>query len=572
MKKLVGTLSGLVAITALGLVLAHCGGGDDGKECSTTADCAAKGANFYCDPTDGTCKCAPSCTGKCCGDDGCGGTCENNCPAGQTCNANSCACEADNTCTDGDARCDGNVIQTCVAGAWENGTDCATNNQVCVNGQCEASGTCTEGDKRCNGDTVQTCDANNTWQDGTDCSANGQVCVDGACEASGCTAGDTRCNGNVVQNCVAGTWEDGTDCTTESKVCSNGECVTGGTCTQGDTRCAGTTVQTCSANGTWDDTMNCADQGKNCSNGACVDIVTQDECPSGQDCTDVSGGGYMGCTEGGQIPAGQTTGCSENTPCPANETCMNTNNGTVCVANCGTCDTDLLCSVVGSNGTKGCLDQGGHIPAGAQTGCAQDGCTGNATCWCLNQECTDSVCVANCTVDGPCTSGARCDGDTVISCVNGTWAAGDDCSANDQVCFNGACASNALCPEGQSCDVLAGESTGCMENGNIPAGNQTGCGQNSRCTGNFSCWRTGETDTICIENCGICPDPQVCIDVTVGDGTGTFACTADESGNVPADAQTGCQSGGDCNGNASCWCLDESCSQTVCLFNCSSPH
>ncbi len=569
MKKLLGTLTGLVAIISLGLVVTNCGGGGDSKECTTTADCAAKGANFYCDPTDGTCKCAPSCTGKCCGDDGCGGTCENNCSAGQTCNPNSCGCEAGTTCDDGDVQCDGNVIQTCVNNAWENGTDCAATNQVCVNGQCEASGNCTQGDTRCNGDTVQTCDANNTWNDTTDCTANGQVCSNGQCEASGCEAGATRCNGNTVQNCVAGTWEDGTDCTTNGQVCSNGQCEA--TCTQGDTRCAGTTIQTCNASGNWDDGVNCADQGKNCTNGACVDIVTQELCPAGQDCTDVSGEGFMGCTEGGQIPAGQTTGCSQDSPCQGNETCMNTNSGTVCVANCGTCDTDLLCSEV-VNGKMGCMDLTGHIPADAPHNCSDNGCTGNATCYCLDNNCTDSICIGNCTVDGPCTSGARCNGDIVVSCVGGTWTPGEDCSANGQVCFNGECASNSLCPDGQSCDVLAGESTGCLEGGNIPANNQTGCGQNSPCDGNFSCWCMDQncTSTTCIENCGVCPDTLQCTDITAGDGTGAFACM--DNGNIPADAQTGCGQNSPCNGNAGCWCADSNCTSTICLFNCSSPH
>jgi hypothetical protein len=37
----------------------------------------------------GQCACAPSCTGKSCGDDGCGGRC-GTCPQGQSCEAGSC--------------------------------------------------------------------------------------------------------------------------------------------------------------------------------------------------------------------------------------------------------------------------------------------------------------------------------------------------------------------------------------------------------------------------------------------------------------------------------------------------
>jgi hypothetical protein len=120
--------------------------------------------------------------------------------------------------------------------------------------------------------------------------------------------------------------------------------------------------------------------------------------------------------------------------------------------------------------------------------------------------------------------------------------------------------------------VLAGESTGCLDGGNIPANNQTGCDQ-AGCDGNFSCWcldaNCTQASAVCIENCGVCPGALDCEDITVGDGTGAHACL--DAGNIPADAQTGCQ-GGDCNGNAGCWCLDQQCAQTVCLFNCSVPH
>ncbi len=525
MRKLSKILSSTIALTAFGVVLTHCGGDDNGNHCITNADCAQMGINFLCNLDNNTCECLPSCAGKCCGDDGCGGTCENICPAGQTCNADSCACEGEQTCNAGDTRCMNDIVQTCDANAtWNDTTDCTISNQVCVNGQCEA-GTCTYGDTRCMNDIVQTCDANATWKDTTNCTISNQVCLNGQCEAGACTNGDTRCMNDIVQ--------------------------------------------TCDTNATWNDTTNCANEAKVCSLGSCVDPGL---CPIGQDCIDVTGTGYLGCTDGGYIPAGQTTGCDDTNHCPANETCMTTNNGTVCVANCGTCGSDLLCMVVGNDGTKGCLDLNGFIPPG-ETGCAQNGCTGNATCWCLDQDCTDSTCVDNCTLDGPCTTGTRCDGDTIVDCVGGAWTPGQDCSVNEQVCFNGACASSDLCPTGQSCDVLANEITGCLQDGTVPGSNQEACGQDSPCNGNFSCWCTNQdcTTTACIENCGICTDPLLCKDITSGDGTGTFACT-ETDGSIPANAQTGCQNSNDCTGNASCWCLDANCTDTVCLFNCSTPH
>jgi hypothetical protein len=519
----------MLAIAAVGLFAINCGGGDNGGGCKKTSDCADLGENYYCNLQTGECECAPACSGKCCGDDGCGGTCPNECPAGQTCNQTSCECEPDDVpdCTDGETRCNGDVVEECVGGAWQTDVDCADNGQTCQNGEC----------------------------------VGGQEC----------TPGESRCDGTVVQNCVGGSWQDGTDCADNGEECLNGECQPAGGCTQGETRCNGTVVQTCDANGSWQDTEDCADNGEVCSGGACIPAGGGDECPEGQDCTDVTGSGFMGCTEGGQIPGDAPTGCNEQSPCQGNATCLNAEQTTVCVSNCGTCPSGQLCSDITGTGKLGCTTFDGSIPQGAEEDCAQDGCSGNNTCYCLDENCTQSVCIENCSLDGPCTAGqAYCDGDVVMECQAGTFVAGEDCAANGEVCFDGACASGDLCPAGQTCTPLSGDVTGCLEGENIPAGNQTGCGQNSPCNGNFSCWCLDEncTDTVCIENCGTCPDGQDCQEITE---TGTHACVLPD-GNIPADAQTGCGQNSPCNGNASCWCLDQNCTDTVCLFNCSVPH
>ncbi len=585
----------VITVVTFGLALAHCGGSDGSDHCTTNADCAKMGANFLCNLNNNTCECLPSCAGRCCGDDGCGDTCKDNCGEGMYCDENFCRCKTNEyECTTdiyceamgtnfycdqlagickcapackgkccGDDGCGGTCDDDCPAGQTCEASSCT----------CEGEPICSDGDTRCMGNMVQTCDASGTWNDTTDCTMSNELCQNGQCELVGtCNNGDTRCMGDVVQTCNAtGIWDDTMDCAMSNQVCQNGQCVATGTCNNGDTRCMGDVVQTCDATGTWKDTTNCANEEKTCSLGTCV---ARGLCPGGQDCIDVTGTGYLGCTDGGYIPAGQTTGCNENTRCPANETCMNTNDGTVCIANCGTCATDLLCMEVGSDGTMGCLDLNGFIPADAPGDCAQNGCSGNATCWCMDQDCTDTACIANCTVDGPCTEGSRCDNTMIVTCLEDQWTPVQDCSTSGQVCFQGACASNGLCPQGQTCDVLAGETTGCLEGGGtVPAENQTGCGQDSPCNGNFTCWCTDQNcaTTICIENCGICTEPLLCKDITVGDGTGTFACT-ETDGSIPASAQTACQTSADCNGNAGCWCLNADCTDTVCLFNCSTPH
>ncbi|MBN2496471.1 MAG: hypothetical protein JXR96_17895 [Deltaproteobacteria bacterium] len=129
------------------LLLAGCGG--DNGEC--TPDCTGKvcgddGCGGQCQPgcdTGETCNaqgqceaCEPDCAGKCCGDDGCGSTCPDTCSGGETCNPTTCLCESGPTCTDGETRCNGDVVQTCQNDAWVDTTDCSQTDQTCDNGQC----------------------------------------------------------------------------------------------------------------------------------------------------------------------------------------------------------------------------------------------------------------------------------------------------------------------------------------------------------------------------------------------------------------------------------------------------
>ena len=184
-------VSGLLT---LGFFLLSCG--DNQKECSVSADCVKiKGENFYCDPLDGTCKCTPSCFGKCGGSDGCGKTCVNNCDDGEICNETTYICELPVECSVGQVRCSGDVIQKCIEGKWTNDEDCSKNNEVCLDGKCDGGGACEPGDTRCNGNTVQTCNTDKTWTDVVDCSAGGQVCRYGRCE-SGNSCDNVTCSGH----------------------------------------------------------------------------------------------------------------------------------------------------------------------------------------------------------------------------------------------------------------------------------------------------------------------------------------------------------------------------------------
>ena len=122
----------------------------------------------------------------------------------------------------------------------------------------------------------------------------------------------------------------------------------------------------------------------------------------------------------------------------------------------------------------------------------------------------------------------------------------------------------ALCPEGYACETYNDNgSMGCLQNGVIPP-EAPACTfpVDHRCgtTGNDICIE----DNVCLEACGICPNDQVCYNVT---GDGVHACLSSTLA-IPADAVTGCEWGG-CPGNASCF---NSGDISVCLFNCSAPH
>jgi hypothetical protein len=487
-KYLLVTLS-VLTVFSLGLVLAHCGGGGSKYECTKNSDC--------------------------------------NVAAGEYCDLTVHKCKTQTGCTSGQTKCNGNVVQTCQNNTWVDSQNCASTGQTCQNGAC-IGGSCTSGQVQCSGNWVQTC-TNNTWTNTTDCAAQGKTCSNGQCVASGCTNGAVQCNGTVIQTCTNNQWVNGTDCSTQGKICQDGQCVTSG-CTNGTTQCSGNWVQTCN-NNTWTNTTDCAAQGKVCSGGVCTG-GTASGCPAGQTCADVSGGeGFLACSENGQLPANSQTGCSENVACTiANSSCLCTDQNctaTVCAQNCGPCPQDQICSDL-NKGKMGCLTTAGFIPDNAPHGCgATNGtpCTGNATCWCLGDCNTDSVCLQNCDSHGPCTNGTGgwCDGSVPMTCTGGQWVAGADCAASGKSCDQGVCVDS----------IAAGQF--CNENTPCPSASL-------ECVG-----MQGRTNGMCTPVC----------DCTSGSGCNTSPASecfwAD--GNPPTKCWCGwpCTTAADCPGGATGW-------------------
>ena len=105
------------------------------------------------------------------------------------------------------------------------GESCGGETACCSGLQCAslpggkfcAAPTCTNGESRCSGNMVQSCQ-NGQWRDIQRCDAG---CSGGACLQGACSAGATECDGSILKTCVGGTAWTRRSC---SYGCSGGGC------------------------------------------------------------------------------------------------------------------------------------------------------------------------------------------------------------------------------------------------------------------------------------------------------------------------------------------------------------
>lgn len=183
---------------------------------------------------------------------------------------------------------------------------------------------------------------------------------------------------------------------------------------------------------------------------ACSDDGGDDfpRCPVGLQCSDHPSG-IMACLQEGDAPASAPTDCMES-DCAGNATCVFTDateTASACVENCGSCESGTKCSDVTGGGYLGCLTEEGVVPADAPTNChVGAGCPGNMTCFFVNAELTQSVCIANCS-----------------ACSAGSCGAGEICGPNGacipEPCTVDSCAEGEICYKG-SCIPDIGEGPG----------------------------------------------------------------------------------------------------------------
>ncbi|GEM_PF-1058452 len=381
--------------------------GDDG--CGGSCGDCQPGES--CDP-GGLCQgCTPSCTDLCCGDDGCGGACPDTCGAGTHCDAGTCGCVPDGGCTDGERRCVGDVVEVCVAGAWQEVIDCSAASQSCLAGACVA---CVDGERRCSAEVVEVCAAG-AWQEVIDCAGSGQLCLAGACVA--CVGSALRCQGDTVEMCVSNAWQTVIDCAASAQVCVDGACqavcdpdCAGKEC--GDDGCGGT-CGSCQAGESCDGSGQCVTgctpdcAGKECGDDGCGD--TCGSCQAGESC-DGSGQCVTGCTPdctgkecGDDGCGGSCGGCGAEQTCDAGGRCV------ACTPDC----TGRECGEDGCGGTCGSCQAGESCDASGQcvTGCTPD---------CAGKECGDDGCGGTC---GACATAEVCED---FQCVDEPGST-DDC-------------------------------------------------------------------------------------------------------------------------------------------------
>ena len=279
----------MAAVLSMGLVLIHCGGGGDDKECENNQDCETlHGTGWWCDRTLWECKeltCVPDCAGKCGGDDGCESTCPNMCPADYECNTDTWICDFTGCTTTADCQQD----------------------QCCLQSVCrdKACGVFVCGPDPVCGLDCGTCGA------GTHCSAG--ACVqDVACTSDAdCLAGEECCIGTPL--------------TCTPKACGALECGPDPTCGIECGPCVA--PQTCSAG-------QCVTQGSGALGDPCAfgDVnITAGACNAGLECLGIPADG----TSAGTCPGGASSECTTLIE-EWNPDCVNGNCGaSFCSVACG---------------------------------------------------------------------------------------------------------------------------------------------------------------------------------------------------------------------------------------------
>jgi hypothetical protein len=337
-------------------------------------------------------------------------------------------------------------------------------------GACAGGGECTSGaclTKQGGGGSV-CCATTCSGTDATTCAVDGQCAADGSgCAdwASGTTCSGATCSGHTLT--AASTCNGSGVCNTGTAAACPGslKCAASGTaclaqCTQ-DTDCVA---------GHFCNGGTCAS-----TSGAGMPCAADNQCGTGH-CVTVQGGGSKVCCATTCTAAGAST-CADDGQCAADGSgCADYASGTVCVA--ASCTGNTLTQASACNG-------GGVCNAGTQ-----QTCPGSLKC-----APGGTACLAQCGQDSDCVSGYYCKTGTCTA----TQGDGTGCSSNDQ-CSTGHCSGGLCCDSACTVQGPCGTDGKCNGNGvgcELYASG-TGCGANSSCNGSGTC--------VCYPNGGVCGD------------------------------------------------------------------
>ncbi len=301
-----------------------------------------------------------------------------------SCNEQSDWDSDDAVCVTGTKTCTNNAVNICKDGVWtvekqcEGATpNCDSNTYECVAGSVAA---CEENKMECKDNALRIC-RYGSWTS-LDCGSDRVCNADkGRCDEKtvddACTNGATKCDGNKLVTCTDGSWDAGTDC--GDKVCG------------ADAENAG--AYKCNDGGTED---TCTDGATKCDGNKLV-TCTNGSWDAGTDCgekvcgADADNAGAYKCNE-----AGSDNTCTEEgaTKCDGNKLVTCTNGSWDAGTDCG----DKVCGADADNaGAYKCNE------AGSDNTCTEAGAT-------------------------------KCDGNKLVTCTDGSWDAGTDCSTDDKVC------------------------------------------------------------------------------------------------------------------------------------------
>ena len=283
-------------------------------------------------------------------------------------------------CMPGETRCRGNVVQWCQGGDWADVIDCGYAQQWCSNGQCTATPVdgdidtvdtdsdyadqppdrdpeCTPGERSCYGDQVRLCNAAGSWSFISDCGRGDLICKEGQCV---CPVNNTMCMNDMVMTCEYNGWIPTFACSSIDQICVAGACQS----PSGDALCP--------------------------QNHYCLPAGYEQEANS---CLNADGNVPADNMEWCQPSATNELQCQGNRTCVClDEYCQDAR----CIDMCGQCPTGQECMDITDTGLKGCL-QDQNIPEDAQWGCRVDGdCPFNSACYCMDADCSSTVCISHC--------------------------------------------------------------------------------------------------------------------------------------------------------------------------------